>query len=139
MKEREKERERYRQIGRKKGIRKERDCEITLIHTGDQTGPRWRASLGKSGPKIPVFCLIFVSLTFSRAQFFPLLHRDSIGRQQRDPRSSPLRSREKGEGARKTKEEGRDPFSNSPTIIFISKRAFASHFTMEWIFRARFE
>lgn len=28
-----------------------RDREITLIHTGGQTGPRWRASLGKVGPK----------------------------------------------------------------------------------------
>lgn len=38
-----------------KQIREKRDREITFIHTGGQTGPRWRALLGKSGPKILVF------------------------------------------------------------------------------------
>lgn len=35
------------------------ESQITLIHTGGQTGPRWRALFGKSGPKIPVFALSF--------------------------------------------------------------------------------
>ena len=59
---------------------KKRDREITLIHTGGQTGPRWRASLGKSGPKIPVFAFSFAHLfTFSRVCSFRF-HRASIGR-----------------------------------------------------------
>lgn len=51
-----------------------------MIHTGGQTGPRWRASLGKSGPKIPVFAFSFTHLfMFSRACSFRF-HRASIGR-----------------------------------------------------------
>lgn len=42
-----------------KQIREKRDREITFIHTGGQTGPRWRALLGKSGPKILVFSSLF--------------------------------------------------------------------------------
>lgn len=48
-----------------------------MIHTGGQTGPRWRASLGKSGPKIPVFAFSFAHLfMLSRACSF----RASIGK-----------------------------------------------------------
>lgn len=74
MKERERKREKERQLDRKKRRWKKRDREITLIHTGGQTGPRWRAPLGKSGPKIPVFGAFVprLSYVFARA-FFPLL------------------------------------------------------------------
>lgn len=58
-------------------IREKRDREITFIHTGGQTGPRWRALLGKSGPKILVFSifafryfsLYFRYLCLSRSSF----------------------------------------------------------------------
>lgn len=46
-------------------IREKRDREIiTFIHTGGQTGPRWRASLGKSGPMIPVFLSSIFTYTY---------------------------------------------------------------------------
>lgn len=53
-----------------------RDREITFIHTGGQTGPRWRASFGKSGPKIPVFYHAFPAFSpgdrnFSRQRLVP--------------------------------------------------------------------
>lgn len=55
-----------------KQIREKRDREITFIHTGGQTGPRWRALLGKSGPKILVFpSLLYIFVTrfpFHRGQ-----------------------------------------------------------------------
>lgn len=54
-----------------------------MIHTGGQTGPRWRTSLGKSGPKIPVFAFSFTYLLYVLVHvFFSLSHRQnaSIGR-----------------------------------------------------------
>lgn len=42
-----------------------RSRDITFIHTGGQMGPRWRASLGKSGPKIPVFLHFYFVLLSS--------------------------------------------------------------------------
>lgn len=52
-----------------------------MIHTGGQTGPRWRASLGKSGPKIPVFAFSFAHLSLCcRARALSAFIEPSIGR-----------------------------------------------------------
>lgn len=47
---------------------------IRYIHTGGQTGPRWRALLGKSGPKILVFSKLFAPFRFIKARDISLCY-----------------------------------------------------------------
>lgn len=69
---------------------------IRYIHTGGQTGPRWRALLGKSGPKILVFSKLFAPFRFIKARDISLCYSGERNIRPSNPSHSVLETRVEG-------------------------------------------